>query len=134
MVNVTCPGCFEGELVKVLQSEKPPVISTQTSNDSPTAICPFGNTISCPSEDIGAALYSSSDLSSPSHSSKYQTCMLLLFLIILCNSFNILQLQEWLYSTIRFVSAYDCNNVTAERNSITKFIFLLIFKIICIII
>ena len=69
MLNVTSSGCFEGELVKVLQSENPPEISTQTSNDSPTAICPFGNTISCPSDDIGSAFCSSSGLSSPSHSS-----------------------------------------------------------------
>src|SRR5918999_5601657 len=55
--------------VKVLQSENQSEISTQTSNDSPTAICPLGNTISCPSEDIGSALCSSSGLSSPSHSS-----------------------------------------------------------------
>jgi hypothetical protein len=69
MVNVTCPGCFEGELVKVLESENTLETSTQKSNHSPTAICPFGNTISCHSEDIGCALCSSSGLSSPSHSS-----------------------------------------------------------------
>ena len=52
MLNVTSSGCFEGELINVLQSET----STQTSNDSPTPICSFENTISCPSEDIGSAL------------------------------------------------------------------------------
>jgi hypothetical protein len=69
MLKVTSSGCFEGELVKVLQSENPPKISTQTSNDSPTAIYPFGNTISCPLENIGSAVCSSSGLSSPSHCS-----------------------------------------------------------------
>ena len=34
-----------------------------------STICPFGNTISCPSDDTGFALCSSSGLSSPSHSS-----------------------------------------------------------------
>ena len=67
MLKGTYSGCFEGELVKVLQSENPPELSMQTSNDWPTAICPFGNT--CPSEDIGCALYCSSGLSSPSQSS-----------------------------------------------------------------
>ena len=66
MLNVTSSGCFAGEFVNVLQSENPLKRSTQTSNDSPTAICPFGNTISYPSEDIGSALCSSSGLSSPS--------------------------------------------------------------------
>jgi hypothetical protein len=62
MLNVTSSGCFEGELVKVLQSENPHETSTQTSNDSPTAICPFVNSNSCHSEDIGSALcYSSFD-------------------------------------------------------------------------
>src|SRR5829696_1478589 len=69
MRNVTSSGCFEEEFVKVLQSENPLETSTQTSNDSPTAICPLGNTISCPSEDIGSAICSSDGLSSPSHSS-----------------------------------------------------------------
>ncbi len=68
MLNVTSSGCFEGELVKVLQSENP-LDTSQTSNDSPYAICSFGNTISCPSEDIGSAICSSDGLSSPSHSS-----------------------------------------------------------------
>ena len=69
MVKVTSSGCFEGKLVKVLQSENPPDTSMQTSNDSPTAICPLENSNSCPSEDIGSALCSSSGLSSPSHRS-----------------------------------------------------------------
>jgi hypothetical protein len=43
MLNVISSGCFEGELVKVLQSENPPELSMQTSNDSPTPICPFEN-------------------------------------------------------------------------------------------
>ena len=68
MLKVTSSVCFEGELVKVLQSENPLEISTQTSNDSPTAICPLGNSNSYPSEDIGSALCSSSGRSSPSHS------------------------------------------------------------------
>jgi hypothetical protein len=70
MPRVTSSGRLEGELVKVVQSENPPETSTQTSYDSPVAICPFENTISCSSEDIGSALYGSSiGLSSPSHSS-----------------------------------------------------------------
>src|SRR5918994_6030506 len=69
MLKVTSCGLFEGELVKVLQSENQSEISTQTSNDSPTAICPLGNSNSCPSEDIASALCSSSGLSSTSHSS-----------------------------------------------------------------
>jgi hypothetical protein len=43
MLKVTSSGCFEGEFVKVLQSENPCETSTQTSKDSPTSICPFGN-------------------------------------------------------------------------------------------
>ena len=49
-------GCFEYEFVKVLRSDNLFGTLTQTSKDSPNAICPFGNTISCPSEDIGSAL------------------------------------------------------------------------------
>jgi hypothetical protein len=69
MIKVTPSGSFAGEFVKVLQSENPPEISTQTSKDSPTAICPLGNSNSYPSEDIESALCSSSGPSSPSHSS-----------------------------------------------------------------
>src|ERR687897_3280502 len=69
MLKVISCGCFEGELVKVWQSENPPDTSMQTSNDSPTAICPLGNSNSCPSEDIGSTLCFSNGLSSPSHSS-----------------------------------------------------------------
>ena len=68
MLKLTSSGCFDGEFVKVLQSENPPETSIQTSNDSPIAICPSGNSNSCPSEDIGSALYSSDGLSFPSHS------------------------------------------------------------------
>jgi hypothetical protein len=55
MLNVNSSSCLIGELVRVLQSEYPPENSTQTSKDSPTAFCPLGNTISCPSVDIGSA-------------------------------------------------------------------------------
>jgi hypothetical protein len=40
---VTSSGSFAGEFVKALQADTPLVPSTQTSKDSPTAICPLGN-------------------------------------------------------------------------------------------
>jgi hypothetical protein len=67
-VKGTSAGWFEGESVNVLQSENPPETS-QTSKDSPTAICPFGNSSWCPGDVIGPALCSSNGLSFPSHRS-----------------------------------------------------------------
>jgi hypothetical protein len=69
MLKVTSSWCREGEFANILQSENSPVPLTQTSRDSPTTICPFENSNSCPSEDIGSALCSSNGISSPSHSS-----------------------------------------------------------------
>ena len=69
MLKVTSSGCFEGELVKVLQSENSLEISTQTLNDSSAAICPLGNAEEYPTEAIGCALCSSDGFSFSWHSS-----------------------------------------------------------------
>jgi hypothetical protein len=64
MLTVTYSGCFEYEFVKVLRSDNLFGTLTQTSKDSPNAICPFGNPSKYPSDAIGSALYSPSGLSS----------------------------------------------------------------------
>ncbi len=130
--------CFEREFVKVLQSESPPEIS-QTSNDSPTAICPFGNTISCTSEDIGSALCFSDGFSSPSHSSNVSD----LYATIIFNSSphfhsTLVTVTSTLNDSSTAVSLKsndasaallsDANYVTIESNAITWIIILLIFK------
>ncbi len=135
MLNVTSSGCFEGELVKVLQSENPLETSTQISNDSPTAICPFRNTISCPSENIGSALCSSSGLSSPSHISNVSD---LYATIIFNSSPHFPSTPSTVTSTLNGSSTAvslesidanavlptDANNITTERNTIAWIIFL----------